>query len=71
MERKNFKKITRENLKTCREIVLSKGDRMGIECETCLFSSENTKLNCEEIVQKLWHFVRKLWKSLERREKLK
>ena len=46
MERGDFKRITRENLKTCREIVLSKGDCMGIECETCLFSSENTKLNC-------------------------
>lgn len=46
MERGDFKKITRENLKTCREIVLSKGDCIGIECETCLFSSENTKLNC-------------------------
>ena len=46
MNKKDFKKITIKNLKTCRKIVLLKGDCMGIECETCLFSSENTKLNC-------------------------
>lgn len=46
MERKDFKIISKENLKICREIVKSQGDCMGIECETCLFSSDNTKLNC-------------------------
>lgn len=46
MERKDFKIISKENLKTCREIVKFQGDCMGIECETCLFSSDNTKLNC-------------------------
>lgn len=46
MERKDFKKITKENLKTCREIILSRGDCMGIECEACLFCSTNTNLNC-------------------------
>lgn len=46
MERKDFKKITKENLRTCKEIILSKGDCMGIECENCLFCNENTNLNC-------------------------
>lgn len=46
MQRKDFKIITKEHLKTCGEIVRSKGDCMGIECEKCVFSSSNTKLNC-------------------------
>lgn len=46
MERKDFKRITRKNLKTCKEIISSQGDCIGIECEDCLFSCENTNLNC-------------------------
>lgn len=46
MERKDFKKITGENLKTCRKIILAQGECLDIECEDCLFSSSNTNLNC-------------------------
>lgn len=46
MERKDFKKITIENLKTCEKIVKAQGKCLDIECETCLFSSRNTRLNC-------------------------
>lgn len=46
MERKDFKIISKENLKNCRKIVASNGDCAEIECEDCLFSFNNTRLDC-------------------------
>lgn len=46
MKKSDFKQITDIYLKTCREIILSQGNCMGMDCEACLFSSDNTKLNC-------------------------
>lgn len=46
MEREDFKIINEKNLETCRKIISQGGNCLDVECEVCLFSSTNTKLNC-------------------------
>lgn len=46
MKREDFKIINEKNLETCRKIISQGGNCLDVECEVCLFSSTNTKLNC-------------------------